>query len=258
MGGLVLPGVADGAVTLGAEEDGAGPEGAGDRVKGFGQAGFLVGRFHVLEQGPGVVPGLEDFREDDTGFLVAETLPEKPPAAVHGRENHRAVVRRGFGEGDTHAAGGLGCIVLEAVRHGEDGDFLGQGRLLAEFGDGADGEGRHLLGQFRECRDFVCERAGDADALLGFDHILEFHAGDAFQFLPGAEAGQGEKFPDGRLGKLRVIPGRFHPQRFQFPDGPASDAPDILGWESPEHLFDVLRSVHVATALEFGILLAQF
>ena len=41
MGGLVFTGVADGAVALGAEEDGAGPEGARDRVEGLGQAASL-------------------------------------------------------------------------------------------------------------------------------------------------------------------------------------------------------------------------
>ena len=51
MGRLVLTGVADGSVALGAEEDGAGPEGARDRVEGLGQAGFLAGRDLVLEEG---------------------------------------------------------------------------------------------------------------------------------------------------------------------------------------------------------------
>ena len=149
MGELVFAGVADGAVALGAEEDGAGPEGARDRVEGLGQAGFLAGCGLVLEERAGMVRGLDDPREHDAGLLVAVARAEEATAAVHGREDHRAVVRRGLGERDAYAAGGLRHAFLEAVRHGEDGDFLRQGALLPELRDGAHGEGRHLLRQLR-------------------------------------------------------------------------------------------------------------
>lgn len=257
MGRLVFPGVADGAVALGAEEDGAGPESAGDRVEGLGQARLLAGRGLVLEERAGVVRGLDDPREHHAGFLVAEALAEEPAAAFHRREDHRAVVRRGVSEGHAHAAGRLRRIVLEAVRHREDGDFLGQGALLPELPDGAHGESRDLLGQLRERRDFVRERARDADALLGFDHILELHAGDALELLPGAESGEREELPDGRFRQLGVVPGRFHAQSFQLLDRPAPDAPDILRRELAEHFLDVLRAVHVAPALELWILFAK-
>ena len=125
MGGLVLAGVADGAVALGAEEDGAGPEGAGDRVERLGQARFLAGRGLVLEERAGVVCGLDDPREHHAGLLVAEARAEEAAAAFHRREDHRAVVCRGVGEGDAYTARRLRSIVLEPVRHGEDGQFLG-------------------------------------------------------------------------------------------------------------------------------------
>ena len=149
VGGLMLAGVADGAVALGAEEDGAGPEGAGDRVQGLGQSGFLAGRGHVLEEGAGMVRGLDDPREHHAGFLVAEARAEEPAAAFHRREDHRAVVRRSVREGHANAARRLRGIVLEPVRHGENGQLLGQGALLPELGDRAHSKGRHLFGQFR-------------------------------------------------------------------------------------------------------------
>ena len=71
MGGLVLAGVADDAVALGAEEDGAGTEGAGDAVDALGQAGLLVGGRLVLEERTRMVRGLDDPREHDAGLLVA-------------------------------------------------------------------------------------------------------------------------------------------------------------------------------------------
>ena len=167
------------------------------------------------------------------------------------------MVRRPVRESHEGAAEGLRRFRLEAVRKGKYGHLEAEGMLLPKLADGRFGEIRHLFPEFREGGYFMGEAAGDADALLRLDHVLEFDAGNAAEFLPGAPAGEGEDSADRGWMEIPVVPGRLDAHGLELLDAAPADSPDVGDGEFPQDLFDVLLAVHVTAALEFGILLAE-
>lgn len=66
---------------------------------------------------------LHELRDDDTSFLVAVALPVEVPAALQRVPYEGPVVGRPVGDDHVGTAEGLGHVLLEAVRHGEDDDL---------------------------------------------------------------------------------------------------------------------------------------
>ena len=200
---------------------------------------------------------LHELRDDHTRFLVSVAFPEEIPATLQSMPYEDPVVSRPVGDDHVLAGIGLGCVLPETVRHGEDDHLQGDRVLRAELRDSALGEVSHLLTELLKAGDLLTETPRHADGLPRFDHVLQRDAGDAFQLLPGPVAGQVEEHPDRGLGKARVVPGGLHAHGFEPAHHPPADTPDILRGEVPEDLLDVLRPVHVAAALQFGIALAE-
>ena len=228
-----------------------------DRIDRRGESGFPFGGGDIVEKRWRKSFFLNEFRDHDAGLLVGKARPVELPAGRECGEQEGPVVGRRLGEGEADAAAGLGGILPEAVRHREDGDFLREGMLPPELADGRFGEVRDLLRELGERADFVGERAGDADALLRLDQVLEFDAGLALQLFPGAKAGEGEQMADGGFAQARVVPGRPDPHRVEFSHRAAPDAPDVGDGEAAEHLLDVFAPVQIAAAFEPGVLLAE-
>ena len=82
----MFPGGEQTAVALGAEADDAATVGRGEGVDGLGKAALPFEGAVVGEQGRDGLVGLDEFREDDPGLLVAVAGPEEfgvaPAAAV--------------------------------------------------------------------------------------------------------------------------------------------------------------------------------
>ena len=155
------------------------------------------------------------------------------------------------------SAAGLGKVLLEAVGDGEDDHFPDEGALGAELVYGFSSEGGNLLRELLEGGHIMGKTAGNTDGLLRLDHVLELHARDTPQFLPGPETREVEKCSDRGLRELHEVPGRHDAHLRELSHGAPADAPDILGGEPPQDLLDVLRAVHVASAAKLGVLLAE-
>ena len=258
MGGAVLLGHVELPVSLGAPEEGSVAKTLVDGVQHLGEVLVTLLRICIGPDGGRCTLCGDDLCEHHAGFLVAKTRPEEAPCRLYGRCDDGTVVGRSVRENRVKAAACLGEVLLEAVGHGKDGHFRCQGVLGAEFCRGAGCKGCNLLREFLKGCNLMGKTAGDADTLLGLYHILELDAGDAPQLLPGAESGEVEEFPDGGFLQLTIIPGGFDAHIGQFFKAAAADSPDIFHGEGPEHFLYVLGPPHIASALEFGVFLAQF
>ena len=257
MRALVLTTHLDFAVPLRAQKDSSSAEKLMDGVDARRESRLLFQNVHVREEGMGIALLLHELCNDHTRFLVSEAFPEEIPASFQRMADEDPVVSRTVGDDDMTAAEGLGGVLLEAVRHGEDDHLQGDRVLRPELRDGGFGEIRDLFAELLQRGDLLGEAPRYADSLAGLDHVFLRDAGDAPQFLPGPVAGQVEEHPDRGLREGHVIPGSPAPHRLQLSHHPAPDAPDILGGELLQDLLDVLRPVHVAAAPELGIALAE-
>ena len=195
--------------------------------------------------------------DDDSRFLVSVARPVEVPAAFQRMTDEDSVVGCPVGEDHVLAGIGLGSVLLEPVRDGEDDHLQGDRVLRAELRDGPFREVRDLLAELLQRGDLLTETPRYTDGLARFDHVLQRDAGDALEFFPRPVAGQVEEHPDRGLWKARVVPGGLHAHGLEPTHHPPSDTPDILCGEIPEDLLDVLGPVHVAASLEFGIALAE-
>ena len=78
------------------------------------------------------------------------------------------------------------------------------------------------------------------------------------QLIPGLHAAEVHLAAHKVQGLLREIVSGIDVPALQHGREPSSDAPHILYREFPQHFLNVLWTVHIAAALEFGVLLAQF
>lgn len=200
---------------------------------------------------------LHELCDDDPGFLVAVALPVEITAAFQRMTDKGPVIGRPVGDDDVLAGVGLGSVLLETVRDGENDHLQGNRVLRAELRDGPFREVRNLLAELLQRGDLLTETPRHADGLPRLDHVLQRDAGDALEFFPRPVAGQVEEHPDRGLGKARIVPGGLHAHGLEPTHHPPADAPDILGGKILQDLLDVLGPVHVAAALEFGIALAK-
>lgn len=200
---------------------------------------------------------LHEIRNDDPGFLVSVALSVNVSAALQRMTDEDPVVGRPVGDDHVLAGVGLGSVLLEAVRDGENNHLQGDRVLSPELSYGSLREVRNLLTELLHRGDLLAEAPRHADGLAGFDHVLQCDAGGTLQLFPRPVAGQVEEHPDRGLGKARVVPGGLHAHGLELTHHPPSDTPDILRGEILQDLLDVLRPVHVAASLEFGIALAE-
>ena len=165
--------------------------------------------------------------------------------------------------GRHHGAHGLAFEILGqllAVAVGEDVDrhLAAEALLAAQFLGGHRGERRHrgvyllVLGQL------VREAARDGDLLFGRRGALEVDARLALKLFPCAQPRDPHAAAYPCLGTLHEVPCRTYVGGLQHAPVLAPDAPDILYREFAQYLFDVLRTVHQAGALQLGVLLAEF
>ena len=195
--------------------------------------------------------------DDDSRFLVSVARTVEVPAAFQRMTDEDSVVGCPVGDDHVLAGVGLGCVLLESVRDGED-DHLQRDRVLRpELRDGPFREVRDLLAELLQRSDLLAATPRYADGLARFDHVLQRDAGDALQLFPRPVAGQVEEHPHRGLGKARIVPGGLHAHGLELTHHPPADAPDILRGEILQDLLDVLGPVHVAAAFEFGIALAE-
>ena len=145
MRALVLTAHLDLSVPLGAQKDCTAAEKLVDGVNARREPRLLFQCVHVGEDGMGIALLLHEPGDDDTRFLVAVAFHEEVPAALQRMTDEDPVVSRAVGYDDMAAAEGLGGVLLEAVRHGED-DHLQRDRVLSpELRDRGLGEVGHLL-----------------------------------------------------------------------------------------------------------------
>ena len=64
---------------------------------------------------------LDEPGDQDAGLLVAIAVAPEPAAGLNGSQDQGAVVGRRIRQGHIDRGPGLGCVVLEAVGHREDG-----------------------------------------------------------------------------------------------------------------------------------------
>ena len=104
----------------------------------------------------------------------------------------------------------------------------------------------------------VREAARDGDLLFGRRGALEVDARLALKLFPCAQPRDPHAAAYPCLGTLHEVPCRTYAGCLQHAPVLAPDAPDILYREFAQYLFDVLRTVHQAGALQLGVLLAEF
>ena len=257
MRALVLTAHLDRSVPLGAQKDCTAAEKLVDGVNARREPRLLFQCVHVGEDGMGIALLLHEPGDDDTRFLVAVAFHEEVPAALQRMTDEDPVVSRAVGYDDMAAAEGLGGVLLEAVRHGEDDHLQGDRVLSPELRHRGLSEVGHLLGELLQRGDLLAEAPRYTDGLARFDQVLQRDAGDTLELLPRPVAGQVEEHPHGGFRQGHVVPGGSYAHRLELTHHPPSDAPDILGRELLQDLLDVLRPVHVAAALQLGVFLAE-
>lgn len=100
---------------------------------------------HVREKGMGIALLLHELRDDYTRFLVTVAFPKEVPAPFQSTADEDPVVSCAIGDDDMTAAEGLGCVLLEAVRHSEDDQLQGDRVLSPELRHRGLREVGHLL-----------------------------------------------------------------------------------------------------------------
>ena len=191
-------------------------------------------------------------------FLVSAAAGKDLPESRTRRLDHldRAVGRRL--ECRNAAVAAIRCpILLETVRPREYGHLVAGRMLAAQLLGRHRGELGHLLGQSIELVYLGSETARGAYRLLGLKAILETYACLSAQLAPCPHTRNAHlrTHPFGREGSEVVR--RLYTQLDKPFRESAADAPYILDGKPPQHLLHILRTVHVTSAAQLGITLAE-
>ena len=101
---------------------------------------------------------LYQFRDDDTGLLVAVARPVEVPAALQRMTDEDPVVGRPVGDDHVLAGICLGSVLLETVRDGKDDHLQGNRVLRPELRDGPFCEVRYLPAELLQRGDLIINR----------------------------------------------------------------------------------------------------
>ena len=143
----------------------------------------------------------------------------------------------------------LGDVVLVAVGQNEYDDLPAYAVLLTEFLGTSGSILGDALVQFPEVVDVVGECPRRGDLLFIYRSLLEPDARLAAQLFPHSKADNRHAFahPLGR--KLRKVPGCVDAVCLEHLRIASAHTPNILNRIPAQHLFNILRAVHEATAI---------
>ena len=191
-------------------------------------------------------------------LLISKALLKQGFGSTHRLRNDDALL--GCGSDEWHKGVGmyLRHILPETIGIGEHHHFRRYRLLLAQLACHGRSEVGNLLLQLLHLIYLGRETARNAYRLLCLKSVFKFQARDASQFFPCSDTTNAKHHPHNAFRQLRKLICCIDTPCFQFRSSATPDTPNIFYRKLAQHLFNVLRAMHVATASQFRILLAEF